>query len=102
MPLSLRDREVHSFGGSFSGAWDAGFWFDLYGGYAIDRYANRGPFGGIGLRFTPSPGWDVMLGGRYSTVADKEGGAPNKVSAGLKLTYAWGADAPIMQGESSF
>ena len=97
VPLGLRDREVHSFGGSFSGAWDDGFWYDLYGGYAIDRYANRGPFGGIALRFTPAPGWDVLLGGRYSTVADKEGGSPNKVSAGLKLTYAWGGDAPIMQ-----
>jgi hypothetical protein len=98
VPLSLRDREVHAFGGSFSEEVDRGFWFDLYGGYAIDRYANRGPYGGAGLRFTPAPGWDLLFGGRYSTVADKQGGGPNKVSAGLKLTYAWGGDAPIMQG----
>ena len=96
VPLAIRDREVHAFGGSFSDDWGSGLWFDAYGGYAIDRYANRGPYGGLGLRFTPAPGFDLTLGGRYSTVADREGGAINKVQAGLKLTYAWGAaDAPI-------
>jgi hypothetical protein len=100
VPLSLRDREVHAFGGSFSDDWGKGFWFDAYGGYAIDRYANRGPYGGLALRFTPVPGLDLTLGGRYSTVADREGGAPNKVTAGLKLTYAWGdVDAPIFDGQ---
>ncbi len=96
VPLSLRNREVHSFGGSFSNNWGTDFWFDLYGGYAIDRYANRGPYAGAGLRITLTPGWDIMLNGRYSTVADKEGDAPNKITASLRLIYAWGAgDAPI-------
>src|SRR5262249_38185442 len=59
VPLSIRTREVHAFGGSFSDDWGKDIWFDAYGGYAIDRYANRGPYGGLGLRFTPAPGLDL-------------------------------------------
>jgi hypothetical protein len=98
VPLSIRDREVHQFGGAFSEAWDDGFWFDLYGGYAIDRYSTEGPYGGVALRFTPEPGFDIALNGRYSTVAEREGETGNVMSAGLSLTYAWGDDgAPIMR-----
>lgn len=99
VPLSIADREVHQFGGSFSDKWDDGFWFDLYGGYAIDRYSKDGPYGGLALRFTPGPGFDVALNGRYSTVSERQGEQGNVLSAGLTLTYAWGDDgAPIMRG----
>ena len=99
VPLSIRTREVHQFGGAFSDKWDDGFWFDLYGGYAIDRYSNDGPYGGLALRFTPGPGFDIALNGRYSTVSERQGEQGNVLSAGLTLTYAWGDDgAPIMHG----
>ncbi|HEY0301713.1 MAG TPA: hypothetical protein VGC36_10285, partial [Rhizomicrobium sp.] len=99
VPLSTRDREVHQFGGAFSDRWDDGFWFDLYGGYAIDRYSKDGPYGGLALRFTPGPGFDIALNGRYSTVSERQGEAGNVLSAGLTLTYAWGdGGAPILHG----
>ncbi len=89
VPLSIRDREVHQFGGNFSDKWDDGFWFDLYGGWAIDRYSDNGPYGGLALRFTPGPGFDVALNGRYSTVAERQGELGHELSGGLRLTYAW-------------
>jgi hypothetical protein len=96
VPLSIRNREVHQFGGSFSDRWDNAFWFDLYGGYAVDRYSNNGPYGGLALRFTPGPGFDVALNGRYSTVAERQGERGDALSAGLTLSYAWGGSgAPI-------
>ena len=99
VPLSISEREVHQFGGAFSDKWDDGFWFDLYGGYAIDRYSKDGPYGGLALRFTPGPGLDIALNGRYATVADREGEQGNVLTAGLTLTYAWGDNgAPIMHG----
>jgi len=99
VPLSIANREVHQFGGAFSDRWDDGFWYDLYGGFAIDRYGKDGPYGGLALRFTPGPGFDIALNSRYSTVADREGEQGNVLTAGLTLTYAWGDDgAPIMHG----
>jgi len=99
IPLSIRTREVHQFGGSFSDDFGPSLWFDLYGGYAIDRYAKDGPYGGAALRYTPGPGWDIALDGRYSTVAERQGESGNVLSAGFRLTYAWGAsDAPIFKG----
>src|SRR6185437_8851999 len=89
-------RDVHQFGGSFSDDFEPSLWFDLYGGYAIDRYSKDGPYGGAALRFTPEPGFDIALDGRYSTVSERQGEPGNVLSAGIRLTYAWGAvDAPI-------
>lgn len=97
VPLSIANREVHQFGGSFSDRWRDGFWYDLYAGYAIDRYGKDGPYGGLALRFTPGPGFDIALNGRYSTVAERQGEPGNVLSAGLTLSYAWGDDgAPVM------
>ena len=99
LPLSIHDREMHAFSGAFSEAWDRTLWFDLYGGYAIDRYSDDGPFGGVALRFTPASGLDLMLNGRYSKVAERQGEEGNVLSADLTLTYAFAvgaSDAPIM------
>ncbi len=41
------------------------------------------------LRFTPGPGFDVALNGRYSTVAERQGELGHELSGGLRLTYAW-------------
>ena len=98
VPLSIRTRELHQFGGSFSDDFGPSLWFDLYGGYAIDRYGKDGPYGGAALRYTPSPGFDIALDGRYSTAAERQGEPGNAMSAGFRLTYAWGAsDAPIFR-----
>jgi len=98
IPLSIRTREVHQFGGAFSDDFGNDLWFDLYGGYAIDRYSTRGGYGGAALRYTPEPGFDIALDGRYSAVAEREGESGNVLSAGFRLTYAWGAvDAPIFR-----
>lgn len=99
VPLSLRTRELHQFGGSFSDSWDDALWFDLYGGYAIDRYGKDGPYGGAALRYAAGPGFDIALNGRYSTASERQGENGNVMSAGFSLTYAWGAvDAPIFHG----
>ncbi len=98
IPLSIRTRELHQFGGSFSDDLSPSLWFDLYGGYAIDRYGKDGPYGGAALRYEPAPGWDLALDGRYSTAAERQGETGNVLSAGFRLTYAWGAaDAPIFK-----
>jgi hypothetical protein len=98
IPLSIRTREVHQFGGSFSDDVGGDFWFDLYGGYAIDRYSTQGGYGGAALRYSPGPGFDIALDGRYSAVAEREGESGSVISAGFRLTYAWGAvDAPIFR-----
>lgn len=97
VPLSIRDREVHAFGGSFSNKWDNGFWFDLYGGWEIDRYSEDGPYGGAAFRFSPGPGFDIALDGRYATVAEM-GEEGHELSGGIKLTIALNGDAPIMHG----
>ena len=104
VPLSIADREVHQFGGAFSDTLSDDLWFDVFGGYAIDRYSKDGPYGGAALRFTPAPGFDLSLAGRYSTVAEREGESGNVLSAGLTLTYAWDDDdAPIRRaGVSEF
>lgn len=101
-PLGIRNREVHQFGGDFSTPIDNAFWFDMYGGWAFDRYAKSGPFGGLGLRFTPGTGFDIALNGRYTKVGDYMGENGEEISAGLQLTYAWGGDAPIMHGGGRF
>jgi hypothetical protein len=99
IPLSIRTRELHRFGVAFSDTWADSLWFDLYGGYAIDRYGKDGPYGGAALRFTPRPGFDIALNGRYSAAAERQGESGNVFSAGFSLTYAWGAaDAPIFRG----
>ena len=98
IPLSIRTREVHQFGGAFSDDFGGDFWFDAYGGYAIDRYSTQGGYGGAALRYSPEPGLDIALDGRYSAVAEREGESGNVISAGFRLTYAWGAvDAPIFR-----
>ena len=96
IPLSIRTRELHQFGAAFSDDFGPSLWFDLYGGYAIDRYGKDGPYGGAAIRYTPEPGFDIALDGRYSTAAERQGEPGNVMSAGFRLTYAWGAaDAPI-------
>ena len=97
VPLSIRDREVHALGASFANKIDNGFWFDLYGGWEIDRYSEDGPYGGAAFRFTPGPGFDVSLDGRYATVAQM-GEEGHELSGGIKLTIALNGDAPIMHG----
>lgn len=94
VPLSIRDREVHAFGASFSDTWDNAFWFDLHGGWEIDRFSKNGPYGGVALRFTPVPGFDVALNGRYATVPQM-GEEGHELSGGVKLTLALNGDAPI-------
>jgi hypothetical protein len=96
VPLSITEREVHRFGGAFSDTLSDALWFDVFGGFAVDRYSKDGPYGGAALRYTPAPGFDLSLTGRYSAVSEREGERGNVLSAGLTLTYAWDDDdAPI-------
>ena len=90
-PLGIRNMEVHDVTASLSSnIWDNQFWFDLFGGYAIDRYANSGALYGAALRYTPTPGVDLALGVRQSAVSTVEGETGSETSAGLTFTLGFG------------
>ena len=74
VPLSVRNMETHAVTASLSSAlWSDAVWFDLYGGYVTDRYANDGALYGASLRFHPMSGIDLALGVRHSTVSLLQG-----------------------------
>ncbi len=90
-PLQIRDMEDHVFTGSLSAnaGWN-GLWFDLFGGYGLDRYASNGPIYGASLRYTPEPGLDLALGVRHSGISFIEGETGSNTSAGLSITMGFG------------
>ena len=92
LPLGLRDREVHALSGSMSAPLGEDFWFDSYAGYAYDRYGGNGPFGGLALRYTPLPGFDISLGASHSEVSGRQGEEGATTSAGLNLIYKMPGD----------
>ncbi|HEY5348074.1 MAG TPA: hypothetical protein VIJ72_07775, partial [Rhizomicrobium sp.] len=93
VPLGIRDMEVHSATGGASFALLDGLWFDLYGGYAVDRYAGNGALYGGELRYTPVSGVDLALGARHTQVSTTQGEKGPQTSAGLSLTLGLG-EAP--------
>ena len=96
-PLAIRTYEVHALSASLSTELAHGFWADIYGGYAIDRYGPDGYFAGGDLRYAFAPGWALTLGGGHSQVSTRQGETGAETSAGLKLVFNWGdaeRDAP--------
>ena len=90
-PLGIRDRETHAVTASLSANTGLdGVWFDLFGGYAVDRYASDGAIYGASLRYTPEPGVDLALGVRHSAVSMIEGETGSDTSAGLSVTFGFG------------
>jgi hypothetical protein len=90
-PLGIRDMETHAVTGSLSANTGLdGVWFDLFGGYAADRYAGDGAIYGASLRYTPAPGVDLALGVRHSAISLIEGEIGSQTSAGLSLTFGFG------------
>jgi hypothetical protein len=92
-PMAIRTFEVHAFSGSLTTELFRGLWADLYAGYAIDRYAPDGYFGGGDLRYAFAPGWALTMGGGYSQVSTRQGETGAVTSAGLNLVFDWGAAA---------
>jgi hypothetical protein len=96
-PLDIRSREIHA-GSASVGVpiWDD-FGFDLYGGYAYDRFTHgdvagiqqrsMGPFAGAEFRFKAGPGLELSLGGHYAAVPNLPGEKGPETSAGLNLVY---------------
>ncbi len=91
VPLSIRNMEVHSATASLSTQLD-GLWFNLYGGYAYDRYASSGGLYGLSVRYTPVPGLDLELGARRSNVSLTQGMVGGETSAGLSMTLGFGGN----------
>jgi hypothetical protein len=90
-PLAIRDMETHAVTGSLSANTGLdGVWFDLFGGYAVDRYASDGAIYGASLRYTPAPGVDLALGVRHSAISLIEGETGSQTSAGLSITFGFG------------
>lgn len=90
-PLGIRDMETHTVTGSLSANTGLdGVWFDLFGGYAVDRYAGDGAIYGASLRYTPQPGLDLALGVRHSAISLIEGETGSQTSAGLSITFGFG------------
>lgn len=96
-PLEIRHREIHAGSGSVGmPIWDD-FGFDLYGGYAYDRFTHgdqfgiqrrsQGPFFGGEFRFKAAPGVELSLGGHYSSVPNLPGEKGPETSAALNLIY---------------
>ncbi len=86
-PMDIRTREIHSATASLGIPLDDGLWFDLYGGYAYDRYGERGGFGGGAVRWLVAPGWEFAIGGAYTQVSAQQGVRGSETSAGLTLSY---------------
>jgi hypothetical protein len=92
VPLSIRNMEVHSATASLSTQMFDGFWFNLYGGYAYDRYASSGGLYGLSVRYSPVPGLDVEMGARRSNVSLTQGMVGGETSAGLSMTLGFGGN----------
>lgn len=90
VPLSIRNMEVHSATMALSSQMFDGFWFNLYGGYAYDRYSSNGGIYGLSVRYTPLPGLDFELGARRSNVSLTQGMNGGETSAGLSMTLGFG------------
>ena len=95
VPLSIRNMETHALTTALSsGALLEGFWFDVYGGYVYDRYAQTGGgLYGLSLRYSPVPGLDFELGARRSNVSRTQGLTGGETSAGLSMTLGFGGPA---------
>ena len=91
VPLGIRNMENHAVALNLSGLLADGFWFNGYAGWVIDRFAANGLLAGLDLHYTPSPGVDLALGLRQSTVSYTQGERGNVLSAGLNLTLGMGA-----------
>jgi hypothetical protein len=91
VPLSIRNLETHAATGSLTTAlWDQ-IWFDLYGGYAYDRYAKKGAgLYGASLRVTPAPGFEIELGARRSNISLQQGVLGGETTAGISLNLGFG------------
>jgi len=92
VPLSIRNMEVHAATASLSAPLFDGFWFNLYGGYAYDRYSSSGGLYGLSIRYTPLPGLDFELGARRSNVSLTQGMVGGETSAGLSMTLGFGGN----------
>jgi hypothetical protein len=93
VPLGIRDREVHALSASASAALSRGVWLDLYGGWAVDRYADNGPFGGIALRYIPVEGLEISAGASHSTISASQGSSGGVTTGGISLSYKPGGGA---------
>jgi len=88
IPLGITEREIHALSGSASTPLGEDFWLDAYAGFAYDRYGGSGPFGGLSVRYTPLPGFDISAGVSHSSVASHQGeGGGSATTAGLNLVY---------------
>ena len=94
MPLGLRNREVHALSASASAPLGPDFWFDAYGGWAIDRYGRNGPLGGLSLRYTPAEGFDISAGISHSTVSSHQGENHPVTTAGINILYKLQDEVP--------
>lgn len=93
-PLSIRTREIHAGSASLGIPLGLDLSADLYGGYAYDRYGEKGPFGGGEIRYHAAPGFDVALSGSYTKVSKRQGVTGAETTAGLKLIYKIPAYGP--------
>jgi hypothetical protein len=84
---------VHALSASASAALSRGLWLDLYGGWAVDRYADNGPFGGIALRYIPVDGLEISAGASHSTISASQGSSGGVTTGGISLSYKPGGGA---------
>jgi len=85
-PLPLDDREVYAVDLGLSGRTFERLDWSVYGGYAYDRFANDGPFGGVTLAYRLSDALDLTLSASHSRVngrGESDGGALTRIGAGL-------------------
>ena len=87
IPLSIRTREVHTMTGALDTQVLGDVWLDAYGGYAIDRYANRGAVYGGAVRFALFPDFDILVSAQHTEVADRQGEKGPETSAELTFAY---------------
>jgi len=87
LPLGLRNQEIHAFSASASTPLSQNAWFDAYAGWAIDRYAGNGVFGGFALRYIPVEGLELTAGLSHSTVSAAQGSSGAVTSGGVSLIY---------------
>lgn len=93
-PLSIRTREIHAGSASLGVPLGLDLSANLYGGYAYDRYGDRGPFGGGEIRYQAAPGLELALSGSYTKVSKRQGVTGAETTAGLKLIYKLPAYGP--------
>ena len=88
-PLSIRDREIHQGGLTFTFPIIQDLWFDLDGGYAYERFAKKGGwFGGAGLRYALAQGANLNLSVRHTEISTNIGPVGPETTASLSLTLA--------------